>query len=104
MTVGMKDPEAVTLRSHLETLAWAEKGQVEGPLPLSCSRRGVGLEVRQVLSTEVAPSGEVLDVAFVVSLSAAEGASHNSPSRGHCHRDPEDKHWQSCGAERNLCK
>lgn len=42
MTVGMKDPEAVTLRSHLETLAWAEKGQVEGPLPLCCSRREVG--------------------------------------------------------------
>ena len=99
----MKDPEAVTLRSHLETVAWAEKGQVEGPLSLCFSRRGVGLEVRQVLFTEVAPS-EVLDVAFVVSLSAAEGASHNSPSRGHCHRDQEDKHWQSCGVERNLCK
>lgn len=104
MTVGMKDPEALTLRSHLQTLAWAEKGQVEGLLPLCCSRRGVGLEVRQVLSTEVALSGELLDVAFVVSLSAAEGASHNSPSRGHCHKDPEEKQWQNCRAERDLHK
>lgn len=81
MTVGTKDPETLTLRSHLQTRAWAEKGQVERLLPLCWSRRGVGLEVRQALSTEVALSGELLDVAFVVSLSAAEGASHNSPLR-----------------------